>query len=321
MNNPWTRLAAVAAAVGLAVTAMSSGPSSAHPSALAGLPHPHVMPIDVPGREKPLVSLPIVGVPPTPTPLISGGGPILASPKVYLVFWGWGGQDTDGVRAKMIDFFSGVGGSAWQGVTTQYDGTVNGQQVQITNPVGQLAGTWDDDTNAIHNNLSFQELAEEAGRAVAHFNGGTPDANANYFVATPKNFNDAQFNQQQYCAWHDYTTASSYPGVTPGIAFTNMPYVLNMGTSCGRQAVNAGTAGFLDGVTIVAGHEYLEAVTDPDVSTGWTDLLFNENADKCAWVKAGPGKMTNVTLSSGTFAVQGTWSNKDLNGLGACATS
>ena len=67
-----------------------------------------------------------------------------------------------------------------------------------------------------------------------------------------------------YCAWHDYTQNQYYPGVQPGISFTNMPYVLNQGTGCGQNSVNTGYfAGKLDGFTIVVGHEIEETITDP----------------------------------------------------------
>src|SRR5690242_15828152 len=54
------------------------------------------------------------------------GGPIQASPAVYLVFWGsqWS-SDANGVQSYVTSFFSGLGQSndAWSRVTTQYTGT------------------------------------------------------------------------------------------------------------------------------------------------------------------------------------------------------
>jgi hypothetical protein len=64
----------------------------------------------------------------------------------------------------------------------------------------------------------------------------------------------------------------------------------------------------------VAGHEYAETVTDQDPGGGWTDSLGFENGDKCAWIgTGGPGGAQDVTFSTGSFAMQGTWSN-DANG-------
>jgi serine protease len=100
------------------------------------------------------------------------------------------------------------------------------------------------------------------------------------------------------------------------VAFTNMPYVYDMGTSCGMGSVNGNTAqGKLDGFTIVEGHEYAETVTDQNPAGGWTNHVSGsasngqENGDECAWISSGQGATANVTMGSGTFPMQSTWSN------------
>ena len=61
--------------------------------------------------------------------------------------------------------------------------------------------------------------------------------------------------------------------------------------------------GIFDGWSIAVGHEYAEAVTDPDnfasVQDGWNDAQGNENGDKCAWMNT-----QNINLASHSFAVQ-----------------
>src|SRR5207302_1705999 len=172
--------------------------------------------------------------------------------------------DPDGAAQQMTSFIAAVGGTGWANVSTQYYETVNGQNVNIQNPSNILAGTWYDNTNPIHDNVSGLELAQEAQRAVAHF-GVTDLANSQFVIAQPQKYNEAGFNSGAgYCAWHDYTQPQYYPGVQPGISFTNMPYVLNSGTGCGENSVNTGYfAGRLDGFTIVVGHEIEETITDP----------------------------------------------------------
>ena len=64
-----------------------------------------------------------------------------------------------------------------------------------------------------------------------------------------------------------------------------------------------------DGVTIVEGHEYAETITDQNPAGGWTDSSGEENADKCAWISPGTGASQNISLSTGSFAVQSTWGN------------
>src|SRR5262249_36491670 len=63
----------------------------------------------------------------------------------------------------------------------------------------------------------------------------------------------------------------------------------------------------------VGGHEYDETITDQNPIGAWVDAEGEENADKCAWVDFGDGASRNLTLTTGTFAVQTTWAN-DANG-------
>src|SRR5206468_8949750 len=104
------------------------------------------------------------------------------------------------------------------------------------------------------------------------------------------------------------------------IAFTNLPYLTDMGSSCGQNYVNAGTSGTLDGVTIVEGHEYAETITDQNPAGGWTDVQGYENADKCAWQSTGRGASVDVPFVTGSFAMQSTWSN-DIGTTGGCESS
>jgi serine protease len=100
-----------------------------------------------------------------------------------------------------------------------------------------------------------------------------------------------------------------------------MPYVTDAGSGCGQNFVNAGSAGTDDGFTIVNGHEYAETITDQYPAGGWTDSSGNENGDKCAWISSGQGASQNITLSTGTFAVQSTWANDFNKGAGGCEIS
>ncbi|MFL5916244.1 MAG: hypothetical protein ACJ752_11520 [Gaiellaceae bacterium] len=288
---------------------------------------------------------------PAPVNMAYFGGHVQVTPKIYLVFWGWGQSgafnhttpgmptyDPDGAAARMTNFVSAMGGTAWAGVSTQYYETVNGQNVYIQNPSNVLGGVWYDNTNPIHNNVSGLELAQEAQRAVAHF-GVTDLDNAQFVIAQPQLYNEAGFNSGAgYCAWHDYTQPQYYAGVQPGISFTNMPYVLNSGTGCGENSVNTGYfAGRLDGFTIVVGHEIEETITDPGAEDvingqnlgGWYDFSAWENGDKCAWVgysegiappSTVPGGMNNITGNDGKqYPVQSLWSNDSAGGTGWCA--
>ena len=98
------------------------------------------------------------------------GGPVQVTPKVYLVYWGWGAKDAflnpckaekitegsvhatlpcdpDGAGKQMADFVYQMGGTEWAGVQTQYYETVGGKQINIQNPKNQLGGIWVDDSS------------------------------------------------------------------------------------------------------------------------------------------------------------------------------
>ncbi len=285
---------------------------------------------------------------PMPMNMAYFGGGVQVTPKIYLVLWGWEQpnafdhagvgnpvndpvNDPDGAGALMTRFVSAMGGTTWGDIATQYyQSNYNGNYSTIGNPRQQLAGLWHDNTNPIHDNLSPMDLAREAARAVQFFH-ATDLADSNFVIATPQMFNDTGFNQSQYCAWHDYTTPAGYPGVQQGIAFTNMPYVLNAGGGCGKDFVNPTPTGDLDGVTIVLGHEIAETLTDPGAESsiglvqngGWFDYQGWEIGDKCAWVGDGlqvPGAPFNMIGNDGrAYPVQTLWSNKSLSGVGYCS--
>jgi serine protease len=278
---------------------------------------------------------------------VDGIGVTTGPPKVYLIFWGagWGtpavngsGEttltgDPRGVAPVLQKFFNGLGtgGELWSGVLSQYCegvavGTVTcpAAATHVGYPTGgALAGVWvDPSTTAITSPGSTatspvdHDLAAEAVLAAAHFLNTTAASNRNaqYVILSPTGTHPGGFNSPlQWCAWHDYngdTTLVGGAAASPygDIAFTNMPYVTDVGASCGASYVNAG--GALDGVTIVEGHEYAETVTDQNPAGGWVDSAGFENGDKCAWVGVGGvGGAQNIVLTSGSFPVQATWSN------------
>ena len=289
------------------------------------------------------------GAKPTASKTLSYGGGVDGigvtsggAEKVYLVFYGsqWGTQGTDSggnltftgdpksgapVVQKLFKGL-GTGGEAWSGVMTQYcDGSLvpkgatscpaGAAHVQYpTN--GALAGVWYDPSVASPTNATAKQLGDEAVRAAAHFGNTTAPSNrdAQYVVLSPTGTHPDGFNTASgnFCAWHDYN-GDPYVGSTSAygdIAFTNMPYVMDMGTSCGQNFVNAGTAGTDDGYSMVEGHEYAETITDQNPAGGWTHFSnTQENADECAWIRSGRGASGNVAMGNGSYPMQSTWSN------------
>jgi hypothetical protein len=241
----------------------------------------------------------------------SDGGAVVGvetAPQVYLVFYGsqWNNNDPSGEAAILGNFFQGVGGSKWNNIVTQYcqnvpsgSYTCSAQGTQpVGNPIPVNAGVWYDNTAAAPSRPSQSQLAAEAVRAAGHFGNTSASSNANaqYVIATATKNSSSGFGTQ-YCAWHS-STSSSYGDV----AYTNLPYITDAGSSCGANFENLGPDA---GITIVGGHEFAESETDPFPSSGWLDGSGSEIGDKCAWSAAS----TTITLSTGSFPVQPLWSN------------
>jgi serine protease len=273
---------------------------------------------------------------------IDGIGVTSGKEKVYLVFWGtqWGkktiknghltfSKDTAGAAPRLQNLFKGLGtgGEQWSGTMTQYcDGpkvkkgatSCSSGAAHVAYPTGgALAGVWYDNSAAEPSAASGNQLAKEAIKAAGHFGNTTAASNryAQYIIVSPPGTNPDNY-KGNFCAWHDYNGDSSLSGgAAPShygdIAFTNLPYLLEEGTSCGENFVNSGTAGKLDGFTITAGHEYAETVTDQNAGGGWINASNTaENGDECAWITPGkPGGSNNVKMGNGSYAMQSTWSN------------
>lgn len=255
---------------------------------------------------------------------IDGIGVTSGVPRVYLVFYGsqWpSGGDANGAATYLQNLFKGIGtgGEEWSGTMTQYcDGPTVPQGATTcdttTTPhvgypnTGALAGVWFDTAAPSPASATTEQLAAEAVSAAAHFGNTSAAANryAQYVIVSPSGTHPDGFGStgSNFCAWHNYTP-SSYGD----IAYTNMPYVSDAGTSCGQSFVNSGAAGTLDGFSIVNGHEYAETLTDQNPSGGWTAASGAEDGDECAWISSGQGASANVSLGTGAFAMQSTWSN------------
>ena len=283
---------------------------------------------------------------------LGGVGVVTSQAKVYLVLWGsqWGTQtgsfpafqfsgDPMGIVPDLEAFFSGLGTNheLWSGVATQYcDGIPSGS---VTCPLsashvaypsgGVLAGVWEDTSATPPTGppgsratpaISGLQIAQEAADAATFFGDSSPEAQ--YVIMSPTDTNPDNWTDPRtgFCAYHD-NTGDGWPsqGLTgPDVPYTNFPYQTD--TNCWQGTVN--NPGELDGVTIVGGHEYYETLTDPFPSSGWTDAKGREIGDKCLGLNPGlPGAPIDLTLATGTFAVQGMWSNDLKKGKGDCAVS
>jgi serine protease len=246
-------------------------------------------------------------------PLVYGGGPVQHSPHVYLLLWGphWSSDSNQKASASYLEnFYAGLGvhpQDTWSTINTQYADS----QGFPTFPGSVYEGAFQD-ISTPPAGVTQTQLASEAD-AFTSAEGVTDLNDAQIIIATqsgtcPQGFYSPSpcGSTSGYCAWH---SASNEP-------YTNLPYLLDAGAGCGENFINAGTAGVHDGLSIVAGHEYAESITDPVPPTGWVDqsdtVSGGEIADKCAWGGqpwGGNDPFGNVTLSTGKFAMQSLWSN------------
>src|SRR6266566_686082 len=288
-----------------------------------------------------------------------GIGVTTGDERVYLVFFGsqWGTQSTNsngavalsgdpsGEAPYLQEMFKGLGTGSeqWSGVMTQYcQGVSAGAQTcpatapHVAYPHGgALAGVWVDESAASPAHATGDQLAQEAINAATHFGNTTAAENrdASYVILSPTGTHPDGFDTQtgqDFCAWHDWngdptlSGGGAVPSPDGDVAFTNMPYVTDAphaGAGCGANFVRAGSAGKLDGVSIVAGHEYAETITDQNPAGGWVDLGGEETADKCALFfndTATAGSAAVLQLSTGAFAMQSVWANNANSGKGGC---
>ena len=136
--------------------------------------------------------------------------------------------------------------------------------------------------------------------------------------STTTSLNSCTLNHQPsaaYCAYHSKGTS--------GTIYANLPYPAyhsNTGYTCSSDK-NYGTVespnNNPDADTEVSptSHEISEAITDPDVSTGWYDSTGYENGDECAYVYGATvgnaGALYNQTINGHHFLTQEEFSNQD----------
>jgi hypothetical protein len=255
------------------------------------------------------------------------GGAVQHSPHVYLLLWGpdW---TTSGTGANKVDgflaaLFSGLGqttNDSWSTITSQY-ADATGHPTFGSPVLNPSTDIYSDPSlppaTVTENDIAAEALTLVSPASITH----TADAQVVVAFESGTCFDDGFAGNcgapqsNGYCGWHSAVqSGSSY------LPFVNMPWQLDAGTGCGANFVNAGNAGLLDGWSLIGGHEYAEAITDPNPPTGYIDLndvngstaSGGEIADKCVWGGEPWGlnfPFGDITLSSGTFAMQSLWSN------------
>lgn len=233
-------------------------------------------------------------------------GPLLTTPKMYLILWGYKKyHDPDKVAPLLKEYLSVMGGSGHNNIYTQYYEAIGGidKKTYVSNAEAQFGGVWDDETDAVPGSPTETDVANESLEGVKHFG---YDANGSYIVATPHNHSSPGFGSL-WCGYHSYVFAQ---GTVE--SYTNLPYMPDAGPLCGANRPNPPKDESAEdmGVTIVEGHEQGESVTDPIYGSGWYDpgavkgSSKGEIGDLCQWID-----IENDRFGNKSYAMQPMYSN------------
>ncbi len=226
------------------------------------------------------------------TPAITyHGGPIMATPAAYLIWYGnWNqsnGSDTPAGQKIVTDFLFGLKGSPYYATNASYSGVSANFTVG-----GAYADNYSQGVN-----LTDRKVASIVSNAIGA--GKLPkDGNGIYFVLTSSDVNETSGFCTRYCGWHTYGTVA---GTNIKYSFVgNANRCLN---ACSMQTTGPNGNAGVDGMVSVIAHELEETQTDPNLNA-WYDSSGYENADKCAWTfgqslsQTSGGAFYNMTLAT-----------------------
>jgi len=226
------------------------------------------------------------------TPPISyHGGPVLATPTVYLIWYGnWNqnnGSDTITGQQIIRDFVHGLNKSNYYIINASY-GTPTGS---VTLSASEYV-----DNYSHGSRISDSAVQAIVSQAIASGKLGLPNPDGLYFVLTSSDVAERSGFCSKYCGWHTSGT----------ISFTNIKYSFVGNASrclsaCAAQTTGPNGNAGVDGMVSVIAHELEETNTDPNPTSGWADSRGSENGDKCAWtfgsLLSGPANAQyNMTL-------------------------
>jgi hypothetical protein len=240
---------------------------------------------------------PTAGSTGTLSSIINHSGPVMSSPKSYLIWYGnWkqgNGSDTPDGQELVRTFLRGIGGTPYFMINSTYAGVTGGASLST------LEYT---DTGSVKR-LTDSNIKTIVTNAISSGSLGPPDPTGVYFVLTSSDVAKSGFCNQ-YCGWHTYATIA---GTTIKYAFVgNANRCLN---SCAAQTISPNGNAGVDGMISVVAHELEEAATDPQLNA-WYDSTGAENADKCAWTFGSAqsllpsGAYYNMTVGGKNFLVQ-----------------
>lgn len=240
--------------------------------------------------------------------LLPHSGPVMSTPKIYLIWYGnWNQSNgTDNAAGQQIirDWANGIGSSDYFKINGTYPGKPGPSTAGYG---GEYTYTGSGKTR-----LSDNDILSIVGGSI----GASPklpyNAQGVYFVITSSNVAESSGFCSRYCGWH---TAGNVSAGHVRYSFVgNAARCLN---ACAIQSTSPNGNAGVDGAISVLSHELEESATDPDLNA-WYDSSGAENADKCAWTFGSSYQVTNGSwanqhIGSRDFLIQrnlfynGTW--------------
>ncbi|CAI7758859.1 unnamed protein product [Closterium sp. NIES-53] len=216
------------------------------------------------------------------TDIANQGGPILAYPKVYLIYYGtWPEGSGQDVIENFINSLGGDTGNQgdptgensvrrwWDISTNYYQNNDDGSQTFVS-PEIVLGGTVTDDGSNGWESIDMGTIVN------THVGTDLPvDTDGIYLVLTSADVKVDGFCDG-FCGYHTSHTLET--GETVAIGFIG-----HHDLCCKYGDVTPNGMPGIDGMISTIGHEITEAATNPDVSSGWMASDGEENADMCAW--------------------------------------
>jgi hypothetical protein len=144
--------------------------------------------------------------------------------------------------------------------------------------------------------------------------------------STTTNANACTINHQPSAAYCAYHSTDANDAVYANLSYPI--YASPTGFTCGTDArfpVIESPSGNPDADVEISptSHEVSEAITDPDVETGWYDSTGNEIGDDCAYIfgatNGQPGALYNQTINGQHFITQQEFSNNVFSASGGTA--
>jgi hypothetical protein len=278
--------------------------------------------------------------PPPPAQLYYYGGPIIANPKIFVLFWNSTVSSSLDIT-KVKNFFADIT------ISPLFDWLAEYNTPTQTFGYGTMIGSYVASQTTTNVTDAQVQTALEAliNPASGTSNLPAPDANTIYFIFFPKGMTITDSGGSiscaagSFCAYHSAYVGAGANDAGKVVYYGIMPS-FDPGTGCEScgSGITPPPGGGLDGgcppqvdeldnTTIVASHELVEAMTDGQLPLavepvtnsnylgapiGWLDPLLSEIGDICAYTTNSTQRIhgTNTPPDRSGWAVQAQWSNR-----------